>query len=308
LIKVLFCSSIRIRLQLTRGFPETQFSVDDLWIEEVEKEEEGRIMTASRYGYESQAFVAELYDVVNARRNPKDLNFFINYARQAQGKVLELGCGTGRVLIPTAVAGCAITGLDISSHMLGKCREKLAVQPPEVRERVNLVQANMADFNTAELYPLVTIPFRPFQHLITVPEQKSCLKCVNQHLLPRGWLVLDLANCYPPAMYDPRYWAEQEIQRDLPLADGSRLRFATRIADFHRHLQYNDFELVYYVTQPDGSTERFVQAYPWRYFFRYEVEHLLELCGFRVVDLFGDHDGSAYSNDSPEMIFVAEKI
>ena len=45
-----------------------------------------------------------------------------------------------------------------------------------------------------------------------------------------------------------------------------------------------------------------------RYFFRYEMEHLLELCGFRVTDLFGDFDGSEFTAGSPEMIFVAEKI
>jgi len=44
-----------------------------------------------------------------------------------------------------------------------------------------------------------------------------------------------------------------------------------------------------------------------RHFFRYEVEHLLDLCGFRVIELYGDYDRSKFSNDSPEMIFVAEK-
>ena len=53
--------------------------------------------------------------------------------------------------------------------------------------------------------------------------------------------------------------------------------------------------------------ERLVQSFPMRYFYRYEVEHLLTLSGFRIVDLFGDFDRSAFSTDSPEMIFIAEK-
>jgi hypothetical protein len=65
--------------------------------------------------------------------------------------------------------------------------------------------------------------------------------------------------------------------------------------------------LIYYVSHPDGRIERLVQAFPFRYVFRYEMEHLLDLCGFKVVDLFGNFDKSAYSNDSPEMIFVAAK-
>jgi len=47
---------------------------------------------------------------------------------------------------------------------------------------------------------------------------------------------------------------------------------------------------------------------PFRYFYRYEVEHLLSRCGFRVAELFGNFDKSPFSDDSPEMIFVAERV
>jgi hypothetical protein len=80
-----------------------------------------------------------------------------------------------------------------------------------------------------------------------------------------------------------------------------------RIADFHPSQQYNGIEMIYYVSYPDGRSERLVQAFPMRYFFRYEVEHLLNLCGFKIAELFGDYDSSKFSDDSPEMIFVAEK-
>jgi SAM-dependent methyltransferase len=235
------------------------------------------------------------------------VNFFVEYARKAEGRILELGCGTGRVLIPSALAGAEISGLDFSSLMLKKCREKLANLPEEIKSRVSLVQGNMADFQTGEKYALATLPFRPFHHLITVEEEKACLNRVNQHLIPGGKLILDLVNCYPPSMFDPKYWAEQETQRDLKLPDGRSVNCAARIAGFHRDRQYNSMELIYYLSGPEGRVERLVQAYPFRYFFRYEIEHLLELCGFRVTDFFGDYDRSAYFNDSPEMIFVAEK-
>lgn len=258
-------------------------------------------------GYEDQQFLAEFYDVMYASRSQRDLNFFIDYSKKAKGRTLELGCGTGRVLIPTAIAGCEITGLDLSPYMLRKCREKLTKQPKEVERRVKLMHGNMTDFQTGEVYSLVTIPFRPFQLLTSVEEQKACLNCVNKHLAPHGLLILDLFHVFPPAMYDPKYRAEQESARDLKLPDGSSLHCANRIADFHPDEQYNDVEIIYYVSYPDGRTERLVQAFPMRYFFRYEVEHLLDLCRFRVVELFGDYDKSRFSNDSPEMIFVAEK-
>ena len=263
-------------------------------------------MTGQYGGY--YEFVAEYYDVTYNRRNDKDVGFYVSCSEKSGGHTLELGCGTGRVLIPSAEAGCAITGLDFSPYMLQKCREKLAEQPADVQRRVKLIRGDMTDFNTREKYALVTIPFRPFQHLMTVREQKACLACVQRHLKPQGKLVFDVFNPNPARLVpNPEYTVEKEDLPETPLPDGRKVRRTSRAVGFHREQQYNDYELVLYVTHPDGRTERLVDAFSMRYFFRYELEHLLELSGFKVVDLFGDFDKSAFGGDSPEMIFVAEK-
>jgi len=265
-------------------------------------------MTSRHGGYDDREFVAEFYDASYESIRQQDIDFFVGCSHQADGRTLELGCGTGRVLIPTAAAGCEITGLDLSPYMLDICREKVSEQSEEVQKRIRVIQGNMTDFNTSETYSLVTTPFRPFQYLITVDEQKARLNCANHHLVPGGMLILDL---FHPRLQrlipDPEYMVEKEDLPEIELPDGRSLRRTNRTAGYHREQQYNDVELIYYVTYPDGRQERLVQAFPFRYFFRYEVEHLLELCGFRVVDIFGDYDRSALSNDSPEMIFVAGK-
>ena len=263
----------------------------------------------SRFGgYEDIESLAEVYDAVYGDRRRHDIDFFVGHSRQAGGRTLELGCGTGRVLIPTASAGCEITGLDLSTRMLRKCREKLSRQPHEVQQRVRLIKGNMTDFDAGDMYALVTTPFRPFQHLITSDEQRACLTCANRHLVPGGLLILDLFHPLPTRLAPyPGHDVEVEDTPETTLADGRRLRRTFRTTGFHRHEQYNDIEMFYYVTHPDGRREKHVQAFPFRYFFRYEVEHLLELCGFRVVDLFGNFDRSPLSSDSPEMVFVAEK-
>lgn len=263
----------------------------------------------SRFGgYEHLEFLAEFYDAAYESRNRKDLNFFLDYSKRAKGRTLELGCGTGRVLIPTAIAGCKITGLDLSPYMLKKCQDKLDKQPKKVQERVRLIQGNMINFKTGELYQLVTMPFRPFQHLISVEEQKACLNCIFNHLLPHGLLILDMFHPFPPRLVpSQKYTTETEVIPEMSLPDGRTLRRTDRTVNFHRDEQYNDYELIYYITHPNGKTERLVQAFPMRHFYRYEVEHLLNLCGFKVVDLFGDYNRSEFSNDSPEMLFIAEK-
>src|SRR6185436_14973006 len=94
-------------------------------------------------GYDEYAFIADLYDHVVPYRNRPDLTFFTEAAKQSKGPVLEIGCGTGRVLIPTARAGVEIVGLDLSHHMLSVCRQRLANESAEVQSRARLVQADM---------------------------------------------------------------------------------------------------------------------------------------------------------------------
>ena len=263
----------------------------------------------NRYGgYDQYDFIAEYYDTAYNRRNNIDVDFYINYAKDCGGRTLELACGTGRVLIPTAQAGCDITGLDFSSYMLAKCRGKLAKQPDDVQKRVKFIEGNMTAFSTGEKYALIIIPFRPFQHLITVEEQKACLKCALKHLMPKGKLIFDVFNPNPVRLVpNPKYMEEVEELPETPQADGCKVRRCSRMKGYHRDRQYNDVELIYYVTHPDGRKERLVQSFPMRYYFRYELEHLLEICGLKVIDLFGNFEKSAFTSDSPEMIFVAGK-
>src|SRR5262245_42954499 len=70
--------------------------------------------------------IAPLYDLVPAYRDRGDIAFYLNAAKQASGDILEIGCGSGRVLIPIAREGHRITGLDVSAAMLDKCRDELA--------------------------------------------------------------------------------------------------------------------------------------------------------------------------------------
>ena len=255
--------------------------------------------------YEWNESLVEIYDAFYTTR--KDISFFVDYSRKAGGRTLELGCGTGRILIPTAIAGCEITGLDISPSILKKCQEKISHQPKKVRELIRIVQGNMVDFTIDDKFSLVTTPFRSFQHLISTEEQKSCLKCVHKHFKRGGLLILDLFHPFLPALCDPPQGFETKEPTERKLVDGRRIRCTQKNPVVHRDEQYLECEHIYNISYPGGRKESYVHSFSLRYFFRYEVEHLLELSGFRVVDLFGDFNRSSFSQDSPEMIFVAEK-
>lgn len=250
--------------------------------------------------------IADFYDAspVVANRQ-KDVIFYRNAARRSGGPVLELGCGTGRITTAVAETGQEITGLDISERMLERAAQKIATLRTEHRERVNLLTGDMRRFALPQAFRLIIIPFRPFQHLLGVQEQLECLACVRKHLAPGGRLIMDFFQTDAARMHDPEFLKEHFIA-EYEMAGGRKVRLSERIAAFHRAEQCNDVEMAFEVTGPGGRTERNVFAFTFRYFFRYEVQHLLACSGFRVEELWGDFDRSELKDDSPEMIFVAE--
>ena len=259
-------------------------------------------------GYRDIPILAELYDLVPMYSGRRDLQFYIDLCRSHGGKVLELGCGTGRVLLPIASAGLDIVGLDLSEHMLAKCREKVTVHPQEVQDRIRLLHGNMIDFRLDDIFTTVIIPFRAFQHLLAVYDQLSCLRCVNAHLEKGGRLAFDCFQVDFQKITDPRRVEETEDLPEFELPDGRKMRRCNRVTETHPAEQYNDVEIIYYLTDTTGQTERLVQGFPFRYFFRYELEHLLARSGFELVELFGDFDRSPLDDQSTEMIFVATKV
>ena len=133
----------------------------------------------------------DLYDAT-ALGVPGDVDFFVELAREAASEghpVLELACGTGRVAIPIAREGISVVGLDVSSAMLARAHEKSAGL-----ESIRFVEANMSEFSLGESFGLVIIPARSFQHLLTVADQLSCLRCILDHLTLGGRLVINIFN------------------------------------------------------------------------------------------------------------------
>ncbi len=265
-------------------------------------------MTPSNH-YDDYMSIAELYDYVVPYRERQDVGFFVEAAQDSDGPVLEVGCGTGRVLIPTARQGLEITGLDLSPNMLAICRQRLQAEPHALQSRVKLVQADMRSFEFSRAFKLVTLPFRPFQHLTTVADQLACLDCIRRALEPGGRVILDVFNPRLEALVADNVGQELAEEPEFSMPDGRRVIRKHKIAWRDVPNQINYVELIYYVTYPDGHEERLVQAFPMRYLFRFEAEHLLARAGFEVEQLYGDYDKSPYGSKSPgELIFVARKV
>ena len=259
-------------------------------------------------GYMEYEFIADFYDRVNEFRDEKDIPFFVEMARQCGGPVLEIGCGSGRVLVPTSKSGIDIVGLDLSDAMLAKCREKLSSEPQDVQSRVDLLKADMRNFDLGRTFKLITTPFRPFQHLTTVEDQVKCLNTIRRHLDDDGRFILDIFN--PSILYlaDETRKEEWGDMPEFEMPDGRKVLVRNRVPERDFANQVIDCEMIYYVMHPDGKKERLVHSFHMRYIFRFEAEHLLANCGFEIENLYGDFDKSPYGTNYPgELIFVTRK-
>lgn len=247
-----------------------------------------------------------LYDSVPAYGERSDVGFYVAQAEQAGGDVLELGCGTGRILLPIARAGVAITGLDGSREMLARCAEKVAAEPPEVRERVTLHHGDVRGFDLGRSFALITAPFRIVQHLVTTDDQLAFLDCAARHLAPGGRLVFDAFNPNFAALVAAD-GTEHEDTPSVELPDGRRLRRTARIRGVRWLDQVSEPELLYYITPEPGADEvRHVHAFEMRWYLRAELTHLLARAGFRATYL-GDFAGGPLTDASPEIVVIAER-
>lgn len=239
-----------------------------------------------------------LYDAAYERlRGPSgDVAFYRALARTHGGPVLELGCGSGRVLLPIARDGVPCVGLDASEAMLDALRAKSP--PPNLR----LVQGSMQDLDMGpQRFPFIFSAFRAFQHLLTVGDQLACLERVRRHLAPGGLFAFDV--------FAPRFervaLAEEPETEDVrfPLDADEVVRYARVRRDRATQTQ----EVVFRYERRHqgvavGSTEARVFM---RYFFRYEREHLLGRAGFSRLEFLGGFDGRPYDYVSGEMIVLA---
>ena len=242
------------------------------------------------------------YDVGNVTI---DIPFFLEYAKQTGEPILELACGTGRVLIPLAEAGFKIHGLDISENMLKIAERK--VEERSLSSLVTLTQGNMAYYYlSVKDFSLAFITFRSFMHLYTHEDQLSCLKCTFEHLKPGGLLIIDV--------YAPRYskmaqpLAEEfSVHKEYTLPNGNRVVNKRRWRGTDLVNQVNTEEFLFEEYDSDGGLVRTsLVPLQTRYTFRYELQLLLEKAGYHVLSVFKDFEKNQYDGVG-EIITVAEK-
>ncbi|MCL4301088.1 MAG: class I SAM-dependent methyltransferase [Anaerolineae bacterium] len=247
--------------------------------------------------------IARYYDLLYGVLD-EDWPMWHTLTETTAGPILEVGCGTGRLLVPLAEAGHTLTGLDLSPVALDAARAK--IKAAGLPRQVTLYEADMRDFDLPQKnFALAFIPLNTFLHNHTLDDQLATLRAIRRHLQPAGQLIIDIF--YPdPALLaeaDGRLYFESETVDDLT---GRTVQWYWRhdidLAGQMRHLTYILDEI-----GEEGLVRRVQLPFSLRFVYRYEMELLLRASGFSVETIYGSYDLEPFHSHSQKMIFAARK-
>jgi SAM-dependent methyltransferase len=241
---------------------------------------------------------ARLYDWEHDRYL-LDVDVHIGFARRFGGPVLELACGTGRLLAPLARAGFAMTGVDSSPAMLERARQRLE----HLELTATLVEQRLETLKLDRQFRTLVLGLDSFGLLLKREDQLRALRALRAHTTHDGRLILDLANGNLRGSAEP----PEELLHDLTLPDPETGRPITKfILRRPRPAEQVD-ELIFFYDELDERdyVRRKMVELRLRWFTRFEIELLLQSAGWQVDELYGNYDLEPYGAASDRLLIVA---
>jgi SAM-dependent methyltransferase len=248
---------------------------------------------------------AKYYDVIHAGLSG-ELEFYQNLCTKRGGSVLELGSGTGRILLSLANEGMRVTGLDQSPKMLDVCRTKMDRLDGEF-PHVQLVEGDMRNFDLDEQFHTIISPYRTFMHIVRPEQQLQCLQSIRKHLEPDGRLFLNV--WMPDYGYIHFFKADSgecnfNFIDDYPL-DGSlnRLHHYHKVISYPEEQRLVEEHLLIEMDSNKNELERHTLPMTRTWFSVRELTWLVRCAGFEIVHTWGDFEGSPLRADSEESVW-----
>ena len=231
-----------------------------------------------------------------------DVPLYQDFARRTGGPILELACGSGRLMAPLLELGEHVVGIDSSGPMLERARHALA--GAGLLGRAALHQADVRQFTLDERFQLAVFGLDSFGLLTTIDDQLAALRRIHQHLAPGGLLILDLSNGNGRGAEPTDELVLQYDGHDpatgLPLS-----KWTARSTDHGE--QVDHYTYFYDEVGADQLVRRTVVRLDLRYVGRYELELLLRQAGFFPEAFYGSYDLAPYAAGSERLIAVAAR-
>jgi len=252
----------------------------------------------TRQGWQGWDEYAPFYDWENAQTlGRRDVPFWTRLASQANGDVLELGCGTGRVSFPLAKSGVDLVGVDRSEQMLARARQRTS----RTSGRVSFVRADIRQLPFKRgRFSMVLAPYGVLQSLIRERDLIETLESVAHVLKPGATFGIDLVPDVPK-------WREYDnkVQLRGRAKGGARLTLIESVRqDRRRRLTTFQQE---YIERRGGRESRHRFELTFRTLTIAQLSTRLERAGFRVDALLGDYRGRPWDERADVWILLAKK-
>jgi SAM-dependent methyltransferase len=238
---------------------------------------------------------AVYYDHFDSKGN---VDFYLDLARRTEGKVLELGVGTGRVLFEIARLGREVVGIDNSLEMLREAKRKRREVYPEVCGRCRLVFADVLSFDLGERFGFVSAPSGGVQGG-SADDLRAIFRLVADHLSPGGTFAFDVSS--PAALRETRVYPPE--RRELP---GGRVVIRFVAQTYNEAADSATIDLLYKEFIPGRTTTvSFTESADVAVVSPDAITDALDYAGLKLASLHGDFDGAPYADDSRWMVVVA---
>jgi SAM-dependent methyltransferase len=247
---------------------------------------------------------ARFYDTVNHPID--DAPFYIERIKSLNAKkVLELGCGTGRVFVPLAKTCEKIVGIDYSQEMLDSCKDKVAIAE---LTNTQTFKGDITNINLGETFDLVIAPYRVLQALETDEEVHGFFETISKHMAPSGRGIVNVFKPKLSAEEMKSSWCQPDeiINQEINLENGSRLVYAFRQhkIDKERLVIYPDMIYRRYVN--DVLAEEVIHPIKMRCYYPEEFKQLIKSMGFTITQAWGGYDNEEYGV-GPELVIEFKK-
>jgi SAM-dependent methyltransferase len=238
-------------------------------------------------------YVARFYDVIYRQvRDAADKPYYVNKLVACTGPSLEVGVGTGRIFLEALDKGADVSGTDSSAEMLAVLRSKL---DPCHHHRIR--QSDLVTMDLGQRFHLIVAPFRVLSHVVDIDDQIRALNAVCDHLVPGGLFIFDL---YVPNLRLLLDGLPPTGDFDGEYAPGKKLRRTSSAkSDLIKQITAVTMKFEW---EEEGRRQCRDWAFPMRFFFRYELEHLIARSNLQLKAIYGDFAESPLDSESKEFI------
>ena len=259
--------------------------------------------------YKSSDPVVDYYDISLALCHSEEIEYYKSLSRPINSPCADLCCGTGILSIEIAKQGSKVYSIDNSEAMLSIFRDKLKYESHDIQKSIHINEASMQNFELKEHVKTV-ICRDAFFHNLTPNEERETLLQINKCLEVDGLFAFNIHNPNPNFLV----WAGSDESSNFHDRGTYQIPGSPNKLTIQQALSIDlDSQIITtrlkYLTKAEDGLILKTEESEWksRYTFPYEMFYLLEICGFKIINVYGNYKREEYNSNTMLVIEALKK-